>query len=67
MKTKHIWCEERRKIGGGPRRRRMMPTDPDGGSLSSGQADAGAMLEEERAPSLAQVFVRRLMIPPFVY
>ena len=39
-----------------------MPTDPDGGSLSSGQADAGAMLEEERAPSLAQVFVRRLVV-----
>ena len=39
-----------------------MPSDPDGGSLCSGQADAGAMLEEERAPSLAQVFVRRLIV-----
>ena len=39
-----------------------MPSDPDGGSLCSGQADAGAMLEEERAPSLAQFLVRRLVV-----
>ena len=38
-----------------------MPSDPDGGSLCSGQADACAMLEE-RAQSLAQVFMRRLIV-----
>ena len=39
-----------------------MPSDPDGGGLCGSQADACAMLEEERAPSLAQVFVRRLVV-----
>ena len=42
-----------------------MPSDPEGGGLRGSQADACAMLKEERAPSLAQFLVRWLVVEDF--
>ena len=39
-----------------------MPSDPEGGGLRGSQADALAMLEEERAPSMAHFLVRWLVV-----
>ena len=39
-----------------------MPSDPEDCGLCGSQADACAMLEEERAPSLAQFLVRWLVV-----
>ena len=42
-----------------------MPSDPEGGGLRGSQTDACAMLEKERAPSLAQFLVRWLVVEDF--